>query len=143
MKKDYGQYDHPRNDCYWLKRGYLQEDIPAAKKEYNKRYGHSISNEQKEKMRVTNSKPDSAFQKMMKARWSDPSFREKINNSDKNSWKSGKRDRNNLSSRFTIRYWVNQGLSEEDAKKQLSELNCRDQDYFIEKYGSIDRHDTL
>lgn len=139
MKKDYSQYDHPRNDCYWLKRGYLQEDIPAAKKEYNKRYGHSISNEQKEKMRETNSKPDSAFQKMMKDRWLDPSFREKINNSDKNSWKSGKRDRNNFSSRFTIGYWINQGLSEEDAKKQLSELNCRDQDYFIEKYGLIDR----
>lgn len=38
MKKDYAQYDHPRNDCYWLKRGYTQEEIPTARKEYNKRY---------------------------------------------------------------------------------------------------------
>lgn len=139
MKKDYSQYDHPRNDCYWVIRGYSVEDIPAARKEYNKRYGHSISVEQRKIISERNSDPNSSFQKMMRERWSDPNFRKKINNSDKNSWKNSNRDRRNHSSTFTKEYWVNQGLSEEDAQTMLADMNRRDLKYFIEKYGNEER----
>jgi hypothetical protein len=79
MKKDYKTYDHPRNDCYWLKRGYSQEQIPEARKEYNKRYGHPMSKEQRALISQKNREPNSPFQQMMKKRWDNPIFREKIN----------------------------------------------------------------
>lgn len=143
MKKDYSQYDHPRNDCYWLKRGYSQEDIPLARKEYNKRYGHPISEEQRELISSKNRQSDSPFQKMMKDRWADPDFREKIKQSDTNSWKNGKRDRRNTSSLFTVEYWMSKGMTEEEAKEYLANRNRRNLEYFIEKYGKDERRDTF
>ena len=120
------------------KKRYLQQERSITKDT-----GHPISSEQRESISKRNKEPNSAYQKMMKERWSDPVFRERIAKSDHNSWKNGNRDRNNPSSSFTLGYWINKGYSKDDAKLHLSNNNRRDLDYFIEKYGENDRTNSL
>lgn len=40
-----------------------------------------------------------------------------------------------LKSPFSLQYWIKQGLSLEEAKLKISNMNRRDESYFIERYG--------